>query len=249
MFREGHGTLGKLVTDESVYNALKRATYEADSSLKQVSGKFTDMANVVADLSTSFNRVADKADSVLSNVNLAVKNLDTTSSDIKLTVSQIDTGGGLVASLIHNRSVYDTALEVVSTTLSAVKEAQLGLQRFAENMEALRHNWLFSSYFSQKTEDEYTIKEKQLEQLEAQIKDRAEFLDKMEKQIREIQQKLNKSGGGRRFQLSLEYPRNRRRIISPRHDVPNHRDVIIIKSGGDNEADLAGAADRNRINV
>lgn len=193
--RNGRGTLGKLVTDESVYNALKRATYEADSSLKQVSDKFSDMANVVADLSTSFNRVADKADLVLSNVNLAVKNFDTTSSSIKLTVSRLDTGGGLIASLLHDRSIYDTTLEVVSTTLSAVKEAQIGLQRFAENMEALRHNWLFSGYFSDKADDEYAKKELELKQLEAQIQDKSKQLDEMEKQLKEIQQKLGKAEG------------------------------------------------------
>ncbi len=193
--RQGRGTLGKLVTDEGVYNALKRATYEADSSLKQVSNKFTDMANVVADLSTSFKGVVDKTDSVLSNVDLVVKNFDTTSSGIKLAVSQIDTGSGLVASLIHNRSVYDTTLEVVSTTLSAVKEAQIGLQRFSENMEAMRHNWLFSGYFSEKTEDEYTKKQEQLRQLEVQLNSRLEVLDTVETRIRELQQKLDKPEG------------------------------------------------------
>ena len=189
--RNGHGTLGKLVTDESVYNALKRATYEADSSLKQVSEKFADMAKVVGDLSTSFKGVVDRTDSVLWNVNLAVKDFDTTSSNVKFMVSQLDTGRGLVASLIHDRSIYDTTLKVVSTTLSDVREAQLGLQRFSENMEALQHNWLFSGYFSDKAEDALTKKETQLKQIEAQINSRLEFLDKTEKQIRELQMKLN----------------------------------------------------------
>ena len=193
--REGRGTLGKLVTDESVYYALKHATYEADSSLKKVSDKFTDMANVIAGLSVSFNRVASNADSVLSNVNLVVKNFDTTASNVKLIVSQLDTGHGLVSSLLHDRSVYDTTMKVVSTTLSAVQEAQIGLQKFAGNMEALRHNWLFSSYFAGQAQDEYTKKEEELRQLEAQIQDRSEQLDKMEKQLKEIQQKLGKAQG------------------------------------------------------
>ncbi len=193
--REGHGTLGKLVTDESVYYALRQATYEADSSLKKVSDKFTDMANVVAGLSVSFNRVAEKADSVLSNVNLVVKNFDTTASDVKLMVSQLDTGKGLVSSLLHDRSVYDTTLKVVSTTLAAVREAQIGLEKFAGNMEALRHNWLFSSYFAGKSEDEYTKKENELKQIEAQIQQRSEELDRMEKQLREIQEKLGSVKG------------------------------------------------------
>ncbi len=194
--REGKGTLGKLVTDESVYIALKRATYEADSSLKKVSDKFTDMAGVVSGLSVSFNRIADKTDSVLSNVNLVVKNFDTTASTIKTMVTQVDTGRGLVASLIHDRSVYDTTLKIVSTTLSAVKEAQLGLQKFAGNMEALRHNWLFSSYFAGRAQDEYSKKEQQLRQIETLIQARSEQLEQMQKQLKEIQKKLNKAGGG-----------------------------------------------------
>ncbi len=188
--REGHGTLGKLVTDESVYYALRHATYEADSSLKKVSQKFSDMSDVIAGLSISFNKVVDKADSVLSNVNLAVKNFDTTAANVKLVVSQLDTGRGLVSSLIHDRSVYDTAMAVVSTTLSAVREAQIGLQKFAGNMEALRHNWLFSSYFAGQAEDEYTKKENELRQLESQIQERSKQLDDMEKRLKEVQQKL-----------------------------------------------------------
>lgn len=193
--REGRGTLGKLVTDESVYFALKRATYEADSSLKKVSDKFSDMADVVSGLSVSFNKVVEKTDSVLSNVNSAVKNFDTTSANVKLMVAQLDTGQGLVSSLLHNRSVYDTAMAVVSATLSAVREAQIGLQKFAGNMEALRHNWLFSSYFAGQAQDEYTKKEQQLKQIEVQIQQRSGELDKMEKRLREIQQKLGAADG------------------------------------------------------
>ncbi len=171
-----------------IRSSARRGTiYEADSSLKQVSGKFADMANDVAGLSESFNRVVNKTDSVLANVNLAVQNFDTTSSTVKRMVSQIDTGGGLVASLLHDHSIYDTTREVVSTTLSAVQQGQIGLQRFAEDMEAIRHNWLFSGYFKDKAEDEYTRKENEIKQLEVEIKDRAEYLDKMEKQIRELQ--------------------------------------------------------------
>jgi phospholipid/cholesterol/gamma-HCH transport system substrate-binding protein len=193
--RGGRGTLGKLVTDESVYYALRHATYEADSSLKKVSGKFTDMANVIAGLSVSFNRVAERADSVLENVNLVVKNFDTTASNVKVMVTQLDTGRGLVSSLLHDRSVYDTTLQIVSTTLGAVREAQIGLEKFAGNMEALRHNWLFSSYFAGNAEDEYTKKENELKQLEATIQERSELLDKMEKRLKEIQAKLGKSEG------------------------------------------------------
>lgn len=194
--REGKGTLGKLVTDESVYIALKRATYEADSSLRKVSDKFTDMANVISGLSVSFNRVADKTDSVLSGVNSVVQNFDTTSVSIKTMVAQLDTGTGLVSELLHNQAVYDTTLRIVTTTLSAVQEAQKGLQKFAENMEALRHNWLFSSYFAGEAQDEYTKKQELLKQIDAQIQERADALDKMEKQLKELQQKYNKAGGG-----------------------------------------------------
>ncbi|HEY9165542.1 MAG TPA: MlaD family protein [Candidatus Kryptonia bacterium] len=194
--REGKGTLGKLVTDESVYIALKQATYEADSSLRKVSDKFTDMANVISGLSVSFNRVADKTDSVLSGVNSVVQNFDTTSVSIKTMVAQLDTGTGLVSELLHNQAVYDTTLRIVTTTLSAVQEAQKGLQKFAENMEALRHNWLFSSYFAGEAQDEYTKKQELLKQIDAQIQERADALDKMEKQLKELQQKYNKAGGG-----------------------------------------------------
>ncbi len=191
--REGHGTLGKLVTDESVYYALRRATYEAGSSLKKVSDKFSDMANVVTGLSISFSRLTQKTDSVLSNVNLVVKNFDTTASTVKLMVSQIDTGNGLVASLIHNHSVYDTTMQVVSTTLAAVKEAQIGLQKFAGNMEALRHNWLFSSYFAGQAQDEYTKKQQELRLIETQIEARSQQLDMMEKRLKEIRSAIEKS--------------------------------------------------------
>jgi uncharacterized protein YukE len=62
-------------------------------------------------------------------------------------------------------------------------------------MEALRHNWLFSSYFAGQAEDEYTKKQRQLKEIDAQIQERAELLEKMEKQLKELQQKFNKAGG------------------------------------------------------
>ena len=194
--REGHGTLGKLVTDEGVYNGLKHATYEADSSLRKVSDKFSEMSGVIAGLSVSFNRVVDKTDSILSGVNLVVQNFDTTSSSIKTMVASLDTGKGLVSEMLHNQAVYDTTLRIVSTTLGAVQAAQLGLQKFAENMEALRHNWLFSSYFAGEAQDEYTKKQNQLKEIDDEIQQRQASLDKMEKELREMQEKLNKAGGG-----------------------------------------------------
>jgi hypothetical protein len=124
-----------------------------------------------------------------------VQNFDTTSLTVKHVVAQLDTGRGLVSTLLHDRAVYDTSLKVVTSTLAAVREAQTGLRRFSENMEALRHNWLFSSYFAGQAEDEYTKKQRQLKEIDAQIQERAELLEKMEKQLKELQQKFNKAGG------------------------------------------------------
>jgi phospholipid/cholesterol/gamma-HCH transport system substrate-binding protein len=193
--RTGKGTIGKLLTDEGVYLALKRATYEADSSLRKVSDKFSEMSNIISNFAGSLNGLVSKTDSILTGVDFVVQNFDTTSLTVKHVVAQLDTGRGLVSTLLHDRAVYDTSLKVVTSTLAAVREAQTGLRRFSENMEALRHNWLFSSYFAGQAEDEYTKKQRQLKEIDAQIQERAELLEKMEKQLKELQQKFNKAGG------------------------------------------------------
>jgi phospholipid/cholesterol/gamma-HCH transport system substrate-binding protein len=123
---EGHGTLGKLITNEDIYRHLEHMSHQADSGVAVTIGK-------VDTVTASVREVVRKADSVAANVNAVI--------------SGVMSGEGTVGALLTERSVYDSLLLSVRNTVRATEEAKVGAARFAENMEALKHNWFFKGYF------------------------------------------------------------------------------------------------------
>ncbi len=124
--QQGHGTLGKLIASEDIYNHLEHMIVRADSGLT------TELDNIKR-LSVSVHTVVQKADTLLTQANAVV--------------SKVNDGSGTIGALLGERAIYDSLLLGAHNTVQVTEEAKVGARRFAENMDALKHNWFFKGYF------------------------------------------------------------------------------------------------------
>lgn len=160
----GEGTLGKIVNDDELYNASTSMIRTADKSLNSMTGRLNDITDVVIDVSRDFKKIVADIDSVIWKTNAIIQN--------------VKDGRGIIGSLLAENSPYNDSLQVMlKNVMTTSEEIKLGASKFSENMEALKHNWLFKSYFEQRgywdqSEYERTINLKILE-----LKERTRLLD------------------------------------------------------------------------
>jgi phospholipid/cholesterol/gamma-HCH transport system substrate-binding protein len=79
-----------------------------------------------------------------------VSNADTAINDVKKLIKNVEKGEGVLGALLADENSYDSIKTVINNLVSTTKSAALGAQSFAENMEALKHNWLFKAYFEER---------------------------------------------------------------------------------------------------
>ena len=133
----GEGTLGKILTDDELYYATTQITQTASSSLDSITG---DLRDVVAIFDEMGRRMGD----VVTRVNSAVSSVDT----IMLNVRE---GKGVIGALLTEGNPEDTTITNIITNIKDISdEAKLATAKLNENMEALKHNWLFKSYFEER---------------------------------------------------------------------------------------------------
>lgn len=133
---QGEGTIGKIVNDEDLYYAAVHITKSADSSLVQMTAKL--------------NEITDFIVGVGSGVESIVANVDSSVGDIKDLISSVEKGEGVLGALISDRSAYDSIKTVINNLVLSTEYAKQGTEGFVENMEALKHNWLFKGYFEER---------------------------------------------------------------------------------------------------
>ena len=166
----GKGTLGKILNDDELYYQAVNLTKRADESLKNISQEL----NKVTEL---FDRLGSGVEDVVNNVNTTVVNLDSI-------VAGVNQGRGVLGKLIASDSEYDT---VFTTTMAIIQktaaDARLAASRLAENMEALKHNWLFKSYFEERG---YWDKAEYQDEINSSLKDLKEKIKVINSKIEEL---------------------------------------------------------------
>ena len=170
--RTGEGTLGKFVYDSTAYYAFVNAMTAAE----QVMTSLSEEARILVG-------IAQKA-----------------SEGIESIIQKINAGEGTVAKLLNDPGIYNALLRsseevrgiteeirrVVDKLETAVDWGSLAMFRAAENMEALKHNWLFKRYY----EERGYLEEASFEQREQAIEEMIKELNRQKLQLLEWEQRL-----------------------------------------------------------
>jgi len=184
--RAGEGTLGKLIYDPELYNSMVATAQETERLMTNLG----DDAEALVILAT---QATEGVESIL---------------------GKIDEGDGTFAQLLNEADLYESVqasadtlqqiiigLGLLTKRVETMADwASLGAFRFAELMEAGKHNWLFKRYFEERGYMEQAsfeireqaiaesfealeIKEQELLALEARLQIRAAVLDSLEQQL------------------------------------------------------------------
>ncbi|GAL68718.1 MlaD family protein [Jejuia pallidilutea] len=147
---EGKGTLGVLLNDTVMAKDLKHSVINLKTASKGASKSIEALNNMITHLKTNDNTVLGMLihDTISGNkVKSIIQNLELSSEEITYALANINTvvEGFNTSEGAYNYIVNDTSL--VNNLKSTLKHINEGTEKFNENMEALKHNFLTRGYF------------------------------------------------------------------------------------------------------
>lgn len=172
----GEGTIGKILNDDQLYNAATNLTKSADKSMVALTD---DMRDVIA----LFDELGKGVEDVVKNINTVVTRIDTV-------LQGVSEGKGLLGSLVSDKGKESESIHQILENLVLVSEdAKLSASRLAENMEALKHNWLFKSYFEERGYTDKAEFENELDSKIIELNDKIKLLDEKILEIKALENK------------------------------------------------------------
>lgn len=162
---DGEGTLGKLISDETLMNnlqatmiGLKQTSLNAQQLTNNISdyaAKLQSKGSLTNDLITDtviFNRLR----SAVTQLHQVSRTANDITNDFKEVSNRLNTSNSPVGVLLNDPK----AAKDLQTTLANLNA---GTEKLDDNMEALQHNFLLRGFFKKKAKEEAKAKEKALE--------------------------------------------------------------------------------------
>ena len=157
---DGKGTVGLLIKDSILANDLRETMHYLKLTGKSTSESVTKLNRIIGSLENKNNVIGVLRDTaVANNIKTIVHNLDKSSSaidtvvgNLNSTIVNIKQGKGALNYLSNDPKL----VQKIDSTMTNIKEAS---SRLNENMEALKHNFLFRGYF--KKQEKAKLKEQQ----------------------------------------------------------------------------------------
>lgn len=161
----GEGTIGKILNDEELYNAATNITKTADRSLTSLT---EDLKNII----TLFDELGRGVETVVKNTNNVVAGIDTL-------LKGVSEGKGVLGTLMTDQGTEGKSINRILENLVQVSEdTKVSASRLAENMEALKHNWLFKTYYENRGYWDKAEFEKQIDSKLTELNEKIQILDK-----------------------------------------------------------------------
>lgn len=161
---EGKGTLGVLINDTIMAKDLKRsitnlriASQGASNSINELNGLITSLKSndeTIFGMLLNDTISGQKLKSIVSHLETSGIEIESVVSSINTAVNDINSGEGAL-----NYIVKDTTL--VNNLKSTLNNINEGTDKFNQNMEALKHNFLFKGYFRKLERQEKRLKKKE----------------------------------------------------------------------------------------
>lgn len=158
----GKGTLGMLIKDTLVagdvkltLENLKHASLEANNTMLGLNALIhkIDMDNSVAGVLLNDTTEANKVRHIISNLETSSLEIKKVIANLNETITNIKEGEGAI-NYLSNDPEFAKQIE------ESLKNINEGTKKFDENMEALKHNFLFRGYFKKLEKEEKRAEKK-----------------------------------------------------------------------------------------
>ena len=166
------GTLGLFLHDDRLYEETILTTRETRLAMRNLTDQAEAIVAIASDASTGINEIVQK----------------------------VNNGEGTMSRILNDDQIYEQLLAATENFSSATGDlravtdraedasnwATLGAFRFAENMEALKHNFLFKSYYEERGYLEkapFEVRERALAETYRALDERAQELQELERAL------------------------------------------------------------------
>ena len=151
---KGKGTLGTLLNDTLISKDLAETMRYLKTTTKGTSETATQLNNLIVSLNNKDNvvgvlkdtAVANKIKNMATNLNQSTQDLNKVIANLDATILNIKQGKGAINYLANDPEL----VRKIDSTMTNINQASLKLN---ENMEAMRHNFLFSGYFKKQEKE------------------------------------------------------------------------------------------------
>ena len=170
----GEGTVGKIFTDDALYYAATDLTKSADKSLNSITAELNIITEQYKSLGVSVASAVD-------NINRVVVGVDTLLYNTAM-------GRGVLGSLLVEGTSADSSFQSLVVNLKEIsEESKIAATRLSENMEALKYNWLFKSYFEQRGYWDAAEYEKEIDRKTKELDEKIELLNRKIDELKSLE--------------------------------------------------------------
>lgn len=173
----GEGTLGKLINNSDVFNSL-------DSLMNSFSGSSANINKILAQASTTIELVTNDIRNLQGSI-------DTITRNVAGITTKINSSQSLVGTLLTDTVFANNIKGVLTNANQTTANLEMGSFSFYQNMEALKHNFLFKGYFEDLGYWDKTGFEKTMQTRETRILNKENELNSRESRLRDFQLKLD----------------------------------------------------------
>jgi len=151
---DGKGTLGSLLNDTIISKDLKETMRYIKLTTKGASETVTKIDKLVASLDNKNNvvgvikdsAVANKIKNMVTNLDQSTKEINVVIANLNATILNIKDGKGTINYLSNDPEL----VQKIDSTMTNINQASAKLN---ENLEAMRHNFLFKGYFKKQEKE------------------------------------------------------------------------------------------------
>ncbi|MFZ4105852.1 MlaD family protein [Flavobacterium sp.] len=148
------GTIGMLINDTVMSEDLKKTVYNLKITTKTTSESMATLNNIIVGLNQKNNVIGTLKDTLIGRkIKVIIANLENSSEQINKTITNMKDGKGALNYLSNEPKL----VKQIDSTMSNINQAS---SRLNENLEALKHNFLFRGYFKKQEKAKARANEK-----------------------------------------------------------------------------------------
>ncbi len=145
----GEGTLGRLLNDTLMAKDLQQTVINLKNASSSANMTIQELNSIVKNIDVEHSALGMLLNDSLSGKQLknVIINLEATSIKIQSMTQNLDSLSSKIAKGDGALNYLTSDTVLVNQLQSTIQNAEQGVERFNENMEALKHNFLFRGYF------------------------------------------------------------------------------------------------------
>jgi phospholipid/cholesterol/gamma-HCH transport system substrate-binding protein len=129
-------------------------------------------------------------DNVSGDLDVLTKQINKIAADISEIVRKMNSSESIVGTLLTDTSFANNLKSLMQNANMTTKNLETGSSSFAQNMEALKHNFLFKGYFEDIGYWDKTDWEKNMDKKGLELRIKEQELIKKEKELKNLEEKL-----------------------------------------------------------